>query len=312
MTTAPPVAERDPADLATLYASIRDKVRSLQQDPDEPVPDPATWAIRTDHDTDAALFEELTFHVFAAGFSRSVVRDKWPALRAAFVGFEPARTAALDGADCARLAQDRALIRNRRKITGTVDNAQRVLDLAAQHGSFRAWLDSHPRTELYRLHQDIAKRFACAGPSASQWFLLTSGFDYYMSSPHTLRLLKRLGLLGQARAPAVNDVMLRLSAASGENLWRISADLMRFASGFMFPDSSPFCLSLKYLCPGATPSKARLSCLRPNSFLTIDGDLSVLTYNSVRGPSTLTAVCLSHSPVLKRNAPIAWATFLAA
>ena len=236
MTTAPPVAERDPADLATLYASIRDKVRSLQQDPDEPVPDPATWAIRTDHDTDAALFEELTFHVFAAGFSRSVVRDKWPALRAAFVGFEPARTAALDGADCARLAQDRALIRNRRKITGTVDNAQRVLDLAAQHGSFRAWLDSHPRTELYRLHQDIAKRFACAGPSASQWFLLTSGFDYYMSSPHTLRLLKRLGLLGQARAPAVNDVMLRLSAASGENLWRISADLMRFASGFMLTE----------------------------------------------------------------------------
>lgn len=247
MTPAPPTAERDPADLAALYAAIREKVRSLQTDPREPVPDPTTWAIRPDHDTDAALLEELTFHVFAAGFSRSVVRDKWPAIRDAFAGFEPARTAALDAADCARMAQDRALIRNRRKIAGTVQNARTVLDLVAEHGSFRGWLDGHPRAELYRLHQDIAKRFACAGPSAAQWVLLTAGFDYYMSSPHSLRLLKRLGLIGQARAAAVNDVMLRLSAASGDSLWRISADLMRFASGFMLTEG--VCIEGVPRCP---------------------------------------------------------------
>lgn len=97
---------------------------------------------------EAALFERLTLEVFQAGLSWLIVLKKRPALVAAFRGFEVDRVARFGARDVARLMADAAIIRNRRKIEATIENAKRLRKLRAEHGSFAAWIAAqHPRTK---------------------------------------------------------------------------------------------------------------------------------------------------------------------
>ncbi len=110
-------------------------------------------------DGDSGYLEELTKAIFRAGFSWRVVREKWDAFfRRAFDGFNLDRVAAYEAADIARLFNDPRIVRNRRKITGTVENARRMRELARQHGSFYNYLrsldslDYHQRVRVLTTH----------------------------------------------------------------------------------------------------------------------------------------------------------------
>ena len=238
------LADRDA--LADLIARVAGKNDQLRQ---EPLPDPTQWAIRPDHDSDQALFEELCFHMFSAGFSGTVVRSKWPAIRRAFKEFDPHRVARLRTSTIDRLAGDKSLIRNRRKLAAVVENAREVLALGEAFGGFGAWLGRFPPQELYLAHGEIAKRFACVGPSAAEWFLLTSGYDYYFATDHARRVLFRLGLTDREKpsATALNDVFTALAAAGGLSVWAVSAELFLFASGFHLAEA--ICAEAVPRCP---------------------------------------------------------------
>jgi len=80
------------------------------------------WGART-HDA-SAMFEALTLGVFEVGLSWSIVFGKRDAFRRAFHGFDVAKVAAMTGRDVDRLLQDSSIIRNRRKIQATIDNAR--------------------------------------------------------------------------------------------------------------------------------------------------------------------------------------------
>ena len=80
------------------------------------------WGART-YD-ESAMFEALTLGVFEVGLSWSTVFGKRDAFRKAFRGFAPAKVAAMTARDVERLMQDAAIIRNRAKITATIDNAR--------------------------------------------------------------------------------------------------------------------------------------------------------------------------------------------
>lgn len=84
---------------------------------------------------DRPLFERLSLEAFQSGLSWRTILHKRTAFRDAFAGFEPARVAAFDEADVARLMGDAGIVRNRRKIEATIANA-RALD-ALPNG----WLD---------------------------------------------------------------------------------------------------------------------------------------------------------------------------
>jgi len=73
---------------------------------------------------ESAMFEALTLGVFEVGLSWSTVFAKREAFRKAFRGFAPAKVAAMTVRDIERLVQDAAIIRNRAKITATIDNAR--------------------------------------------------------------------------------------------------------------------------------------------------------------------------------------------
>ena len=82
--------------------------------------------------------------VFQAGFVWKVVENKWPAFEGAFTGFDPLRVAHFSDERLEELASDRRLIRHYRKIKSVRDNAMFVLNMAAEHGSFAAFVAEWP------------------------------------------------------------------------------------------------------------------------------------------------------------------------
>ncbi len=96
------------------------------------------WGVPV-HD-DRQLFELLCLEGFQAGLNWLMVLKKRAALQAAFHGFDIDACAALTDAKLAALQQDPALIRNRLKISAVRANAQAVLRVQQEFGSFAAYL----------------------------------------------------------------------------------------------------------------------------------------------------------------------------
>jgi len=98
------------------------------------------WGVPVHDDTE--LFERLALESFQAGLSWQTILNKREAFRAAFRGFDPATVATFDDDDRSRLSADAGIVRNRAKIDATIGNARVVLALAAEFGSFDAYLQS--------------------------------------------------------------------------------------------------------------------------------------------------------------------------
>src|SRR5437879_4213282 len=95
---------------------------------------------------EAVLFERLALEINQAGLSWQAVLQKRPAFRAAFAGFQVDRVAAFGAGDVERLLADAGIIRNRLKVAAVIDNARRIQELRASHGSFHGWIAvHHPR-----------------------------------------------------------------------------------------------------------------------------------------------------------------------
>lgn len=85
---------------------------------------------------EAVLFERLILEINQAGRSWATIRAKRVAFRAAFANFDVGRVAAFADDDVARLMADPGIIRNRLKITATIDNARRIQKLRREYRSF--------------------------------------------------------------------------------------------------------------------------------------------------------------------------------
>jgi len=91
------------------------------------------------HD-DRALFEFLILEGAQAGLSWSTILKKRPAYRAAFDRFHPRKVARYDEAKLAVLLATPAIVRNRLKIRSAVQNAQALLAVQKEFGSFDAYI----------------------------------------------------------------------------------------------------------------------------------------------------------------------------
>ncbi len=128
--------------------------------------------------SDNAYFENLTRCIFQAGLSWRTVANKWPNFRRAFDGFDIGKVAAYGSEDISRLVQDSGIIRNRRKIVATIHNAREFERVAAEHGSFKSWLNSLDKTDNYAIAlQRITNRFKHVGETTASIFLYTVGED---------------------------------------------------------------------------------------------------------------------------------------
>lgn len=92
---------------------------------------------------DNELFERLILEINQAGLSWITILKKADNFRKAYSKFNIAKIAKYTEEDRARLLADAGIIRNRLKVNAAIVNAQKVLELKKEYGSFKGWLDAH-------------------------------------------------------------------------------------------------------------------------------------------------------------------------
>ncbi|MFQ5872583.1 MAG: DNA-3-methyladenine glycosylase I [Dehalococcoidia bacterium] len=122
-------------------------------------------------DGDSGYLEELTKAIFRSGFSWRVVREKWDNFRTSFGGFDLNKVARYDVDDLMRLFSDTGIIRNRRKILATIENACTMLMLVAKHGSFYNYLRSLDDLSYYERVKVLTGQFSGLGRTGAFVFL---------------------------------------------------------------------------------------------------------------------------------------------
>jgi DNA-3-methyladenine glycosylase I len=141
-----------------------------------------------------ALFELLCLEGAQAGLAWITILRKRDGYRRAFDGFEPARVAAYDEADVARLLADPGIVRNRAKVRSVIANARALLALADAGGSFSdhlwSFVDGRPlvnrwsslddvpaETDASRaMSRDLRRRgFSFVGPTIAYAFMQSAG-----------------------------------------------------------------------------------------------------------------------------------------
>lgn len=125
---------------------------------------------------DAGLFGRLILEINQAGLSWTGILKKRDGFFTAYDGFDPDKVAAYGDAEVARLLADPGIVRNRLKVRAAVHNARRVVELRAEYGSFKGWLDAHhPRSK-----EDWLKlfkgRFTFVGGEIVGEFLMSVGY----------------------------------------------------------------------------------------------------------------------------------------
>lgn len=125
---------------------------------------------------DNLLFERLVLEINQAGLSWITILKKAANFRKAYDGFEIVKVAKYGDKDRARLLADAGIIRNRLKVNAAIVNAQKILELQREFGSFKNWLDAHhprPKDEWVKLFK---KMFVFTGGEIVGEFLLSTGY----------------------------------------------------------------------------------------------------------------------------------------
>jgi DNA-3-methyladenine glycosylase I len=125
---------------------------------------------------DNLLFERLILEINQAGLSWITILKKADNFRRAYDGFDLETVAAYGEPDRERLLSDAGIIRNKLKVNAAIFNANRILALKDEFGSFKGWLDAHhPRTkdEWVKLFRS---NFKFVGGEIVNEFLMSTGY----------------------------------------------------------------------------------------------------------------------------------------
>jgi len=110
------------------------------------------WGVPV-HD-DRTLFEFLVLEGAQAGLSWETILNKRENYRAAFDGFDAQRVARYNRRKIEQLLKNPGIVRNRLKIASAVRNAQSLLRVQEEFGSFDRYVwqfvDGRPRVNLWK------------------------------------------------------------------------------------------------------------------------------------------------------------------
>ena len=143
---------------------------------------------------DKTLFEFLILEGFQAGLNWELILRKRENFRKAFDDFDPVKVSQYTDEDIDRLLNDTGIIRNRLKITSTIKNAKRFLEVQNEFGTFSNYIwqfvDGKPinnkletfdgmpsKTEISaKMNKDLKKRgFKFVGPVICYSFMQAVG-----------------------------------------------------------------------------------------------------------------------------------------
>ncbi len=137
---------------------------------------------------------EMTRCVFQAGFVWRVINQKWDDFEDVFFGFPPDRVVMLSPEQIDKISQNPRIVRNRQKVLTVQHNAQFILDISKEHGSFGKFVSRWPEDDLVGLFTTLKKRGARLGGMTGQRVLRTLGKDTFILTGDVVKCLRRAGL----------------------------------------------------------------------------------------------------------------------
>ena len=126
---------------------------------------------------DADVLAEMTKCVFRSGFVWKVIEAKWPGFEAAFSDFDVMHCAMLADEDLEALQGNTNIVRHGKKIASVRANAQYILDVRADHGSFQNFLTEWPNDDFVGLWEHLKKNGSRLGGQTGRYFLRFIGYD---------------------------------------------------------------------------------------------------------------------------------------
>jgi 3-methyladenine DNA glycosylase Tag len=102
-----------------------------------------------------------------------------------------------------------------------------MCELAAEHGSFAAWLAAWPESDVVGLWEALAKRFSQMGGNSGAYFLRMAGKDSFILTPFVVKALNRWGAFagepkGKAARAQVQSLFNAWAAETGAALAHLS------------------------------------------------------------------------------------------
>ena len=127
------------------------------------------------HD-DNLLLERLALEINQAGLNWAIILKKKDNFHKAFNNFDLKKVAAYKEKQIERLMSDAGIIRNRLKINAVIKNAEKIIQIQKEFGSFENWLNkNHPlsKDEWVKLFK---KTFSFTGGEIVNEFLMSIGY----------------------------------------------------------------------------------------------------------------------------------------
>ena len=124
---------------------------------------------------DNALFGRLILEINQAGLSWTTILKKKSNFEKAYDGFNISKIANYTESDRERLLADAGIIRNKLKVNAAIYNANRILELQDEFGSFKNWLDSYLSNNKEEWVTLFKKNFKFVGGEIVNEFLMSIG-----------------------------------------------------------------------------------------------------------------------------------------
>lgn len=125
---------------------------------------------------DNELFGRLVMEINQAGLSWETILKKESAFRKAYHNFNIRKVASYNNSDRERLLGDEGIVRNRLKIDAAIANANTILLLQKEFGSFAKWLEYHNPKAKDQWVNLFKKTFRFTGGEIVNEFLMSIGF----------------------------------------------------------------------------------------------------------------------------------------
>lgn len=180
--------------------------------------------------SDDRYLSTMALRVFRAGLKHSLVDAKWPAFEQVFFGFDPEKVVLMGADHLERLMQDARIIRHLGKLKSVPRNAQMILDLAHEHGSFGTFIAQWPVEDITGLWQYLNKHGTQLGGLSAPRFLRMVGKDTFVPSNDVVAALNAQDIVDKVPSSkrdqaAVQAAFNQWQAESGRPLCQISAML---------------------------------------------------------------------------------------
>ncbi|MDO7926464.1 DNA-3-methyladenine glycosylase I [Pseudomonas sp. KFB-139] len=180
--------------------------------------------------SDDRYLSTMALRVFRAGLKHSLVDAKWPAFEEVFFRFDPEKVVLMGADHLERLMQDTRIIRHLGKLKSVPRNAQLILDIAQEHGSFAKFIAQWPVDDITGLWQYLAKHGNQMGGLSAPRFLRMVGKDTFIPSQDVVAALNAQNIVDKVPTSKrdqaiVQDAFNQWHAESGRPMCQLSAML---------------------------------------------------------------------------------------